>query len=106
MGEISNIDESEVCWDLALAGLAEEEHRKLGRTLKVEDFSRIAKENAMRLDDIMSTMFELCLRGHWFYQGTDGVNEQITRDMIDKLNQDGRLNELDLAAYSGGWRPS
>lgn len=105
MGEISNTDGSEAYWDLALAGLAEEEHHRLGRELRVEDFSRIAKENATRLDDIMSTMFELCIHGRWSYQGADGANKQITRDMVAKLNQDGRINELDLAAYSGGWHP-
>ncbi|NOZ11930.1 MAG: hypothetical protein GXP09_12945 [Gammaproteobacteria bacterium] len=105
MGEKLNIDEGEVCWDLALAGLAEEEHRRLGRTLRVGDFSRIARENATRLDDIMGTVFELCICGRWSYQGADGSDTQITRDMVDKLSRDGRLDEFDLAAYSGGWCP-
>ena len=40
-------------WDVALEGLIKEEAKKLGRGLRLDDFIRLATENAIRFDDII-----------------------------------------------------
>jgi hypothetical protein len=92
-------------WDVALAALAKEEYQHKGEALRLEDFHRLAKEHAIRFDDIMVTMFELCINSEWRYQVDSGVDLAINREMLDKLFVKGRLHEGDLKDFSGTWRP-
>jgi hypothetical protein len=92
-------------WDVALEALVKEEQHKLGRPLYLDDFRRLAQQYTIRLDDIMVTLFELCIRGHWRYEGGD--NRPITRELLDRLTAGGRrLTDEDLKDFSGGWRPA
>jgi hypothetical protein len=89
-------------WDVALEALVREEQHKLGRPLTLDDFRRLARQYTIRLDDIMVTLFELCLHGRWRY---DGADHQITRELLDKLTAGGRIRDEALEDFTGGWRP-
>ena len=92
-------------WDVALAALAREEYLKLSNPLTIEDFRRLATEHSIRFDDIMATMFELVIQDEWQYEGRNGRNQPVTREAINKLYVQGRLNEADVSEYIGDWRP-
>ncbi len=87
-------------WDVALANLAREEHAKKG-ALTMDDFTRLAKDYTIRLDDIMMTMFEMVIAGEWKYQG----DQEISRSTLNELYVNGRLHADDLAAFKGNWSP-
>lgn len=87
-------------WDVALANLAREEFEKKG-VLTMEDFTRLAKDYTIRLDDIMVTMFEMVIAGEWKYEG----EQDVTRDTLNDLYVNGRLHADDLAAFQGDWSP-
>ena len=91
--------------DIALAALAKEDFEKCGCNLTLADFKRQAAEHAIRFDDIMVTLFELCIQGEWQYQDADGHNRAITRDEVDNLYVGGRLADKDVADYTGSWSP-
>ena len=88
-------------WDIALANLAREECEKLHRPLQLDDFTRLANDYAIRLDDIMVTMFELVIHQHWEYDGP----QTVTRDTLNQLYVGGRLHAKDLEPFTGQWRP-
>jgi len=92
-------------WDVALEALVKEEHQKLGRLLSLDDFRRLAQQYTIRLDDIMVTLFELCVHGEWQYRGSDGKPQAITRGLLEELTAGGRLKDDDLKNFSGGWVP-
>lgn len=87
-------------WDVALEALVREEQQKLRRPLTLEDFRRLGRQYAIRLDDIMVTLFELVLHGRWRYEGTD---HRITRELVEELTAAGRIKDEDLARFAGGW---
>lgn len=92
-------------WDVALEALAREECRQLGRGLQLEDFRRLAQANAIRLDDIMVTLFELVIQGEWSYRDAQGQPRTFDRDTLDSLYVNRRLQEQDLQEFAGSWQP-
>jgi len=104
--EISTeFDEEIPKWDVALEALVKEEYQKLGRALENGDFRRLANQYAIRFDDIMATLFELAMAGEWEYLETGGERREISRELVEKLYVNGRLDEGDLQDFNGGWRP-
>lgn len=92
-------------WDVALEALTREECQHLGRPINQLDVRRLARQYAIRFDDIMITLFELVIHGKWVYLDEAGCAQEITREVLDDLYVNGRLEERDLVAFSGGWRP-
>jgi len=91
-------------WDIALEGLVNDTYRMKGATLNIDDFQKLAVDNRIRFDDIMVTMFELCIYAEWQYKNDQGkVN--ITRETLDQLFVNGRLQEKDMRDFSGDWMP-
>lgn len=88
-------------WDVALANLAKEQFHKKGGPLTMADFTSLAKEYTIRLDDIMVTMFEMVIAGEWKYEG----EQVIVRDTLNDLYVGGRLHAKDLEAFTGDWNP-
>lgn len=105
MGEDTN-DRIEVPkWDVALASLIRDACASKGSALTIEDFSSIAREHAIRFDDIMETVFALCIHGQWRYTDANGAAHLITQDEVNKLYVERRLYEKDLREYTGSWSP-
>ena len=88
-------------WDVALANLAREEFEIKGANLTIVDFTRLAQEYTIRLDDIMATLFELVIAGKWQYHG----EQTISRKTLNDLYINGRLHANDLNNFNGDWRP-
>lgn len=102
---VQDFDEEIPKWDIALAALANEIAENSGKVLTLEDFKQIAQKYAIRFDDIMVTMFELCIHEQWQYQDAEGNDRVISREEVDNLYVGGRLADADVAAYTGNWRP-
>ena len=93
-------------WDVALASLAADACRRKGAPLQLDDFHALAREHAIRLDDIMETMFLLVINGEWTYTDSDGRQRKLDQETLDGLYVKRRLSEKDLAAFDGGWQPA
>jgi hypothetical protein len=101
------LDDEEIPrWDVALEALAGEEFRRRGRPLQLADFETLARDYAIRLDDIMITLFELVIQGRWNYCEADGTTRQLLRADLDPLYVNGRLRAADLRTFDGHWTPA
>ena len=92
-------------WDVAIALLANEEYHKKASPLTVNDFHRLATEHAMRLDDIMETIFLLVINGEWEYRKASGEKQGLTQATLNGLYVKRRRSEQDLRLFDGGWQP-
>ena len=102
---MSTIEENMPRWDVALAALAGDEFRKRGEPLTLADFHQLARQHAIRLDDIMETMFLLVINGEWSYTDNKGHPQALTQETLDSLYVKRRLSEPDLQTFDGSWRP-
>jgi hypothetical protein len=99
-------DESMPKWDVALAALAHDEYRKKNAPLTLDDFHHLAKQHAIRLDDIMETMFQLAINDEWTYSDNNGRPQAMDQSTLDNLYVKRRLSEEDLSSFDGSWRPA
>lgn len=93
-------------WDVALAALAGDEFRKKASPLTLNDFRSLAKEHAIRLDDIMETMFLLAVNKEWVYTDRTGKKQAFDQDTLEALNNKRRLSEKNLGTFVGVWQPA
>jgi len=103
--KIKNLDTEVPKWDVALASLAAEASDNLGRGLSIDDIQNLAREHAIRFDDLMATLFELVLQNQWRYESADGHVQTLQAEEVEKLFEAGRLKEPDLRDYTGRWIP-
>jgi hypothetical protein len=92
-------------WDIALESLARDEYQKKTAPLTMDDFHNLASEHAIRLDDIMETMFLLAIHGEWVYTDKQGQPQPLDQETLDGLYVKRRLSDADLAEFNGNWRP-
>ena len=92
-------------WDVALASLATDQYRKKTAPLTLDDFHKLADQHAIRLDDIMETLFLLVIHGEWTYTDRNGQPQALDQKTLDGLYVKRRLSEDDLAAFDGNWQP-
>jgi len=103
---VNNTSDIEVPkWDIALANLARDVYARDDVALTLADFRNLAGQYAIRFDDIMATMLEMVVEGEWEYLNTAGNLQPISREDVDALYVNGRLNETDLREFAGAWRP-
>ena len=93
-------------WDVALESLAKDEFQKKTAPLTMEDFHQLAGKHAIRLDDIMETMFLLAIHNEWIYTDRNGRPQQLDQETLDGLYVKRRLTDEDLASFDGDWRPN
>ena len=98
-------EESMPKWDVALAAMAGNACKQKAAPLTLVDFHQLASEHAIRLDDIMETMFLLVIHGKWRYTDASGTEQQLDQATLDSLYVKRRLSEKDLATFDGGWQP-
>jgi hypothetical protein len=98
-------DDNTPKWDVALASLARDEYRSKAAPLTLDDFHRLAREHAIRLDDIMETMFLLAINGEWKYLDASGKEKSLDQATLDSLYIKRRLSEEDLRSFGGSWQP-
>jgi hypothetical protein len=103
---MANNEENMPKWDVALAALAADEFRRKGGPLTQDDFRALARQHAIRLDDIMETLFLLAINGEWTYLDSAGRAQPLDQETLDGLYVKRRLSEKDLAAFDGSWRPA
>jgi hypothetical protein len=99
------LDEEIPLWDVALEALLREEYGKRRAPLTVDDVQQLSAQYSIRFDDMMHTLFELTVNGHWRYMPAPDVIGEVTREHMKALWADGRLvPDHARQAYPGAWR--
>lgn len=93
-------------WDVALAALADDEFRRKGAAMTLNDFRNLARQHTIRLDDIMETLFLLVINGQWIYLDSDGRAQALNQETLDRLYIKRRLSDKDLQEFDGSWQPA
>ncbi len=92
-------------WDEGLSLFLLGEYEKRQAPLSMDDLRAFANENAVRIGDILETLFLMSIYGEWKYTDTDGVEQELDEDALNELYAKGRLTDNDLAVFSGIWQP-
>jgi len=96
----------EPLWDEALSLFLHGEFEKRQAPLSMDDLRGFANENAIRIGDILETLFLMAIYGEWKYTDTDGAAQSLDEEALNELYAKGRLTDNDLDAFSGIWQPS
>ncbi len=92
-------------WDEGISSFLRGEYDKRQVPLTTEDLQSFAVERAVRVGDMLETLFLMAIFGVWTYTDGEGVAQNLDEDALDELYAKGRLKPEDLQAFTGVWAP-
>jgi len=96
----------EPLWDEGISSLLNGEFERAQKPLAMADLRAYSLEHAVRIGDILETLFLMGIYGVWKYTNEEGVEQKLDEDALNALLSKGRLNDEDLKAFSGFWQPA
>lgn len=93
-------------WDEGISSYLLGEYEKRQTPLSMQDLESLAIEQAVRVGDLLETLFIMAIYGEWTYVNADGVAESLDEAALDEFYAKGRLRKEDLAVFSGVWAPA
>lgn len=93
-------------WDEGISSFLHGEYAARGEPLTLEDLQGYAAEHAVRIGDILETLFLMAIYGAWQFTDADGVARELDEDALNELYAKGRLSAADLDAFAGVWAPA
>jgi len=92
-------------WDEGISSFLHGEYAARGEPLTIENLQSYASEHAVRIGDILETLFLMAIYGSWQYSDADGTPRTLDEDALNALYAKGRLSADDLHAFAGVWTP-
>jgi len=92
-------------WDEGISSFLHGEHARLERPLTIEDLQGYAIEHAVRIGDILETLYLMAIYGSWRYTDANGAEQTLDEAALDALYAKGRLSAEDLDDFAGLWAP-
>lgn len=96
----------EPLWDEGISSYLLGEYNKRKTPLSMQDLETFATDQAVRVGDLLETLFIMAIYGEWTYVNGDGVAERLNENALDDFYAKGRLSKEDLAAFGGYWAPA
>ena len=93
-------------WDEGISSFLLGEYEKRQASLTIDDLQALAIEHAVRIGDLLETLFLMAIYGAWRYTDADGNEEKLDEVALDDLYAKGRLGPEDLKAFDGRWEPN
>lgn len=93
-------------WDEGISSLLYGEFERSQKPLSMADLRSYANEHAVRIGDIIETLFLMGIYGAWQYVNEEGVEQKLDEDALNGLYAKGRLTDEDLEAFPGLWQPT
>ena len=93
-------------WDEGISSFLLGEYEKRQAPLTVDDLQLLANEHAIRIGDLLETLFLMSIYGAWTYADGDGNEKKLDESALDDLYAKGRLKPEDLTAFDGVWAPN
>ncbi len=92
-------------WDEGISSFLYGAHEQSQVPLTIADLQQFANEHAVRIGDILETLFLMAIYGEWQYTDVNGVEQNLDEDAMNSLYAKGRLSAADLEVFSGVWQP-
>jgi len=95
----------EPLWDEGLSSFLLGEYEQRKEPLTIENLQGFANAQAVRVGDILETLFLMALYGEWRYTDAEGNSLKLDEEALNSLYAKGRLGPDDLADFDGVWSP-
>ncbi len=96
----------EPLWDEGISSFLLGEYEQRQVPLTIEDLQVFANDHAVRVGDILETLFLMAIYGEWRYTDAEGNDQKLDEEALNSLYAKGRLTGEDLKAFSGLWHPT
>ena len=98
--------EADPLWDEGISLFLRGKYDQHQVPLTIVDLQSFANEQAIRIGDLLETLFLMAIYGEWTYSDVDGRERKLDEDALDALYAKGRLAPDDLKAFDGVWAPT
>lgn len=92
-------------WDEGISSLLNGEYERLQTPFSMEALRGYANEHAVRIGDILETLFLMSTYGAWQYIDENGTELVLDENALNVMYVKGRLEDADLEAFPGLWKP-
>jgi len=93
-------------WDEGISSFLLGEYEQRQVPLTMSDLQVFANDHAVRVGDILETLFLMAIYGEWRYTDSAGEDQTLDEDALNALYAKGRLTTADLEAFNGLWQPT
>jgi len=93
-------------WDEGISSFLLGEYEVKGEPLTISDLQGFANKQAVRVGDLLETLFLMAMYGTWNYMDENGTTKELDESALDELYARGRLEPDDLKAFDGLWMPA
>lgn len=93
-------------WDEGISSYLRGEYDKRQVPLTMNDLQEFAVDQAVRVGDLLETLFLMAIYGEWTYTDAAGEPQILDEEALDAFYAKGRLKPEDLQAFAGVWAPS
>ncbi len=93
-------------WDEGISSYLLSQYESQQSPLTMENLQTYAVEQAVRVGDLLETLFIMAIYGEWTYSDAEGKPQELDETALDDFYAKGRLSKEDLAAFSGVWAPA
>ena len=97
---------AEPLWDEGISSYLSVEYQKRQVPLTGTDLQHLASEQAVRVGDLLETLFLMAIYGAWHYCDEQGNPQDLDEDALDDFYAKGRIGPDEMAAFSGVWIPA
>ena len=83
-----------------------EEQAQMDAPLNLEKLQSLAVDHAIRLGDILETLYLMAIYGDWQYIDADGKQKELDEEALQSMYAQGRIDKSNAEAFSGEWIPT
>ncbi len=92
-------------WDEGISTFLLGEYDRAQAPLSIYDLQGFANDRAVRIGDILETLYLMSIYGEWEHTNLEGVVQELDVLALDELYAKGRLVPEDLIDFEGYWSP-
>ncbi len=93
-------------WDEAISNMLVEEQQVLNAPLNLEKLQELGISHAIRLGDIIETLYLMAIYGDWSYLDQNGGHKELDEEALQAMYAKGRIDKENADAFAGEWVPA
>jgi len=93
-------------WDEAIGALLTDEQAQMDAPLTLKKLESLAVDHAIRLGDMLETLYLMAIYGDWQYIDADGQQKELDEEALQSMYAQGRIDKSNAEAFNGEWIPT